>query len=303
MYDFSTLLQFLIGGISVGCIYGLVGIGFSVLYNSSGIINFAQGGFVMLGGMLTYILYSLVGVPLPAGDACRHRAGELPWPRHRMGGDPAAACAQCVSVRHDPGDARLPILIENATLHLVDDKPHSIPYFTPGPPLQFLGAALGLQIIWIIGVSLFLVFLLGLLSTVARSFGRAMRACAINPEVARILGIKVERMVAAGFILSAALGAIGEHPNHADPVYGLSYRCAVRGLRIYRSDHRGARQSAPVLSLAASVSVCCSRSALCSSMPATRTSSRLASCCYYCSCGRRGCSNRLWSRVFGWAKA
>ena len=36
-----------------------------------------------------------------------------------------------------------------------------------------------------------------------------MRACAINPEVARILGIKVERMVAAGFILSAALGAIG----------------------------------------------------------------------------------------------
>ena len=55
VYDLSTLLQFLIGGISLGCIYGLVGIGYSVLYNSSGIINFAQGGFVMLGGMLTYI--------------------------------------------------------------------------------------------------------------------------------------------------------------------------------------------------------------------------------------------------------
>ena len=54
----------------------------------------------------------------------------------------------------------------------------------------------------------FLVFLLGLLYS-RTSFGRAMRACAINPEVARILGIKVERMVAAGFILSAALGAIG----------------------------------------------------------------------------------------------
>ena len=53
-----------------------------------------------------------------------------------------------------------------------------------------------------------LVFLLGLLYS-RTSFGRAMRACAINPEVARILGIKVERMVAAGFILSAALGAIG----------------------------------------------------------------------------------------------
>ena len=89
-----------------------------------------------------------------------------------------------------------------------DDKPHSIPYFTPGPPLQFFGAAVGLQILWIIGVSLLLVFLLGLLYG-RTSFGRAMRACAINPDVARILGIKVERMVAAGFMLSAALGAIG----------------------------------------------------------------------------------------------
>ena len=68
MYDASTLLQFLIGGLSVGCIYGLVGIGYSVLYNSSGIINFAQGGFVMLGGMLTYVLFSLVGHAASARD-------------------------------------------------------------------------------------------------------------------------------------------------------------------------------------------------------------------------------------------
>ena len=82
MYDFSTLLQFLIGGISVGCIYGLVGIGFSVLYNSSGIINFAQGGFVMLGGMLTYIFYSLVGVPLLLGLRGAVARGSLqPVPR------------------------------------------------------------------------------------------------------------------------------------------------------------------------------------------------------------------------------
>jgi branched-chain amino acid transport system permease protein len=100
------------------------------------------------------------------------------------------------------------ILIENATLHLVDDKPHSIPYFTPGPPLQFLGVAIGLQVLWIIGISLLLVFLLGLIYRHTQ-FGRAMRACAINPDVSRILGVRVEWMVASGFMLSAALGAIG----------------------------------------------------------------------------------------------
>lgn len=208
MYDFSTLLQFLIGGLSVGCIYGLVGIGFSVLYNASGIINFAQGGFVMLGGMLTYVLYSLVGIPLvPAMLAaialvsCLGLAIE--W-----------AIIRPLRLRHASvfmmmlATLSCQILIENSTLHFIDDKPHSIPYFSPGPPLQFLGAAVGLQIIWIVGISLLLVFLLGVLYN-RTSFGRAMRACAINPDIARILGIKVERMVAAGFMLSAALGAIG----------------------------------------------------------------------------------------------
>ncbi len=208
MYDFPTLLQFLIGGLSVGCIYGLVGIGFSVLYNSSGIINFAQGGFVMLGGMLTYVLYSLVGVPLVlamvGAIALVSLLGvAIEWTIIRPLRARNASVFMMILAT-----LACQILIENFTLHLIDDKPHSIPYFTPGPPLQFLGAAVGLQILWIIGVSLLLVFLLGLLYS-RTSFGRAMRACAINPDVARILGIKVERMVAAGFMLSAALGAIG----------------------------------------------------------------------------------------------
>jgi branched-chain amino acid transport system permease protein len=208
VYDLSTLLQFLIGGISVGCVYGLVGIGYSVLYNSSGIINFAQGGFVMLGGMLTYVLYSLVGLPLILAIliAIILVSGLglfIEWSIIRPLRQRNASVFIMILAT-----LAFQTLIENATLHLVDDKPHSFPYFTPGPPLKFLGATVGLQDLWIIGVSLLLVFLLGFLNGHTK-FGRAMRACAINPDVARILGIKVERMVAAGFILSAAIGAIG----------------------------------------------------------------------------------------------
>ena len=64
MPDFSYLPQIALSGIGVGCIYGLIGIGFCVIYNSSGIVNFAQGAFVMLGGMLTHIAFRDLGLPL-----------------------------------------------------------------------------------------------------------------------------------------------------------------------------------------------------------------------------------------------
>ena len=56
MPDMTFLIQTLVSGIGTGCIYGLIGIGFCVIYNASGIVNFAQGMFVMLGGMLTHAL-------------------------------------------------------------------------------------------------------------------------------------------------------------------------------------------------------------------------------------------------------
>lgn len=208
MYDFSTLLQFLIGGISVGCVYGLVGIGYSVLFNASAIINFAQGAFVMLGGMLTYVFFSLAGFPLPVAILCAIVAvGILGLvidysvirPLRRRDASIFILILATLACQ---------ILIENATLHLVDDKPHSFPYFTPGPPVKIFDAAISLQDFWVIGVSILLLILLNYLYRHTK-FGRGMLACAINPDVSRILGINVERLVAAAFVLSAVLGAIG----------------------------------------------------------------------------------------------
>ena len=60
----AELLQFLFSGLTVGAIYALVALGFTLIYNASDVINFAQGEFVMLGGMATVFL-GLAGVPLP----------------------------------------------------------------------------------------------------------------------------------------------------------------------------------------------------------------------------------------------
>ena len=48
------LFQYILSGLSNGAIYALIGFGFAIIFNATGIINFAQGEFVMLGGMLTF---------------------------------------------------------------------------------------------------------------------------------------------------------------------------------------------------------------------------------------------------------
>ena len=60
----TELIQFLLSGITVGAVYALVALGFTIIYNASDVVNFAQGEFVMLGGMITVFAHS-AGVPLP----------------------------------------------------------------------------------------------------------------------------------------------------------------------------------------------------------------------------------------------
>src|SRR5580693_6462952 len=61
----DLVMQALVSGVAVGCVYGLIGIGFCVIYNASGIVNFAQGAFVMLGGMVASAALQIHGIPFP----------------------------------------------------------------------------------------------------------------------------------------------------------------------------------------------------------------------------------------------
>ena len=68
----AEFLQFAFSGLTVGAIYALVALGFTLIFNSSDVVNFAQGEFVMLGGMVT-VFTAAAGVPLPLAD-CRSRS-------------------------------------------------------------------------------------------------------------------------------------------------------------------------------------------------------------------------------------
>ncbi len=207
MYAASTILQFLVSGIAVGCIYGLVAIGFAVIFNASGIVNFAQGAFVMLGGMLAYVLHGPAGLPLLPAAVIAVLAVALLGVVFEM------AVIRPLWRRRSSvfvmmlATLALSVVSENAVLHALGDEPHSLPAFTAGGPLRLGGVAIGFQTLWIVGGSLLLVALLALLYR-RTLIGKAMRACAVDREVASLLAIPVERLLAYSFALSAALGAI-----------------------------------------------------------------------------------------------
>jgi len=206
MLDPVFLAQTILNGLSVGCIYGLIGIGFCVIYNASGIVNFAQGAFVMMGGMITHVLMqqhiplipsallAIVVVAL-AGVIIERIVVRPLWDRK------ATMFVMILAT------LAAQIVIERLTLMLVGDQPKSIPVFTDLPPIKLAGVAIGYQTLWIMGTSLVLIAALGLFFQ-KTLVGRAMRACAINREAAALQGIVVSRMLAMSFALSAALGAI-----------------------------------------------------------------------------------------------
>jgi branched-chain amino acid transport system permease protein len=207
MPDAAYLAQTLVNGLSVGCIYGLIGIGFCVIYNASGIVNFAQGAFVMLGGMVTFALLTSFGMPMiVAGALATVAVAFLGVVIERLVVRPLWGRNATMFVMI-LATLAAQIVIERATLIAVGDQPKSIPVFTDLPPIRIAGVAIGYQILWIIGTSLLLIALLALFFQ-KTLVGRAMRACSINREAAALQGIPVSRMLALSFALSAALGAI-----------------------------------------------------------------------------------------------
>ena len=207
MPEFTFLIQTLVSGIGTGCIYGLIGIGFCVIYNASGIVNFAQGMFVMLGGMLTHALFARAGWPLPLaalaaiaivaliGVVIERLVVRPLWKRN------ATMFVLILAT------LAAQIVVERLTLLVAGDQPKTFPGFSDAPPFKLGGVAISVQLLWIAGISLLLV--VGLAQFFARTrTGRAMRACSINREAAALQGIPVARMLGFSFALSAALGAV-----------------------------------------------------------------------------------------------
>ena len=201
----AEFLQFLFSGVTVGAIYALVALGFSIIYNASHVINFAQGEFVMIGGMATVFL-SAAGLPLPlamlAAIAIAVVAGlALQWLAVGRSGDASVVTLIIITIGAS-------IFLRGVASVLWGTDFHSFPAFSGDQPIAIAGATLTPQSLWVLGVTLLIAA--GLLAFFGHTLlGKAMLATAHNRLAAQLVGINTRLVTLFSFGLAAALGAIG----------------------------------------------------------------------------------------------
>ncbi len=210
----TEYLQFVLDGLRGGSIYALVALGFVWVYRVMGVINFAQGAFVMLGPMLTAFLYER---GWPADPRLRLAlsalvamgiVGALGMAIERLTLYPTRRASPLTRIIITVG---VYLALQGAALLLWGPYAKVLPSFTTlslaDPTLRFGGLRIKAQSFWIWGA-------LGVtLSALALFFGRtitgkAMRACAVNRLAAQLMGIRVETMSTLAFGMAAALGAM-----------------------------------------------------------------------------------------------
>lgn len=202
----ADLLQFLFSGVMVGAIYALVAIGFNIIFNATGAVNFAQGEFAMLGGMLAASLLTATGLPLPLvvllAVAGVTLIGVL---MERLAINPVRDANVLNLIIVTIGGS---ILLKGAAMVTLGKNAAGLPAFSGERPLRVLGATFVPQALWIVGVACAIVLLLHVFFD-RTLLGKAMRAVAIDREAARLMGIDVRRIVMLSFALGAAVGAVG----------------------------------------------------------------------------------------------
>jgi branched-chain amino acid transport system permease protein len=198
-------LQFLFSGLMIGSIYALVALGFTLIYNASDVINFAQGEFVMIGGMVTFFAVA-AGIPLPIAALLALAAAILVGiALHRLAIEPAKGASPVTLIIITIGAS---IFLRGVAAVVFDKNFHSYPPFAGTEPIRIGGATILPQSVIVLAGTLIIVVVLWAIMT-KTMIGKAMIATAANRLAARLVGINTAAIVGVSFILSAAIGAIG----------------------------------------------------------------------------------------------
>ena len=202
----SQLLQYTITGITIGSIYAMVAIGFNTIYNVTEAINFAQGEFVMLGGLVMVSFRVALNIPvvfsLPLAILVVTVVGIL---LDRLAIRPIRKPSVLSVIIATIGAS---FFIRGAAMFIWGKNPFDLPPFSGRNPISLLGAVVQPQGLWVIAFLAVIVIALTLFFD-RTILGKALRACAVNPRASRLVGINVKYMVLVSFALSAAIGALG----------------------------------------------------------------------------------------------
>jgi branched-chain amino acid transport system permease protein len=199
----ADFIQLLISGLATGGIYALTAVGFTLLWQTSQTINFAQGEFVMVPAFFVLIAMGYFGMPfwlavLVALIVTTLTLGVL---FKKVIIDPMITHGVLPIVIATIG---LAILMKEAVREFYGADAWPFPPLAAATNITIFGAGIAVQSLVVLGISVAAVVLLQIFLSGTRT-GRAMQATAQNPIVARLLGIPVERMILYTFMINAAL--------------------------------------------------------------------------------------------------
>ncbi|MBN1866044.1 branched-chain amino acid ABC transporter permease [Candidatus Sumerlaeota bacterium] len=204
-FQTADLMQYLLSGVALGSIYAMVAIGFNIIYNATGIVNLAQGEFVMLGGMVTVWAHNRLSLPVAAAvlvavvsvaliGIAFERLAIRPVRK------PTVLTLVIITIAGSFVFRGAALLVWGRSLSWMEP-------FLGEAPVHLLGARITRQHILVfftlIVVAFALMFFFGY--TIA---GKSMRACSYNRTAARLVGINDRTMVMLAFALSAGIGAL-----------------------------------------------------------------------------------------------
>jgi branched-chain amino acid transport system permease protein len=201
----ADFIQLLVAGLATGGIYALVAIGFTLLWQTSQTINFAQGEFVMLPAFFMlaamnagapFWLAALIGIALSVAILGLLFKVIIVDPMLKYGVLPLVISTIALS-----------LFLKEAAKDFYSSQAQPFPTLVPATDIHVFGAVVSTQSLAVLAVAIVTVLALHLLLHKTR-LGRSMQATAQNPTLARILGIPVQRMVLYTFLINGALVAI-----------------------------------------------------------------------------------------------
>lgn len=200
----STGWQWVLSGLTVGSIYALVAMGFSVIYSSTRVINFAQGEFSMLGGLLLYSLAVKGGIPTWLGIILSVLiVTAIGAGFERIAIHPLKDQSIITLIIITIGFA---ILLRASAKWIWGTDPVRIAGFSGENPMKLLGASIVPQTLWVWGFTLLVVALVFLFFN-RTLLGKGMRAAADNADAASLVGISASTSSLVAWTLASALGA------------------------------------------------------------------------------------------------
>jgi len=201
----AQFLQFLFSGVTVGATYALAALGFTLIYNASNVINFAQGEFIMLGGMLA-VSSTQSGLPLPVALVLAILIPAVVGVVvEKLAIEPVKGAETVTLIIITIGAS---LVIRGLAAVIFGKGTLSLPAFSGDAPIEILGATLLPQSLWVLGVTALVVIALWYFFNRTLQ-GKAMLATSYNRVAAELVGINTSWVLFMSFAMSAALGALG----------------------------------------------------------------------------------------------